>query len=276
VGDYFRGSRFFVALKRVCIDFFERDKGMTENFYDRVAKKFGVDEPKIQYSTVYRGEAPEDVFRRMVVDVAGSEKVALDVGCGNGLFACEMEQHFGQVVGIDTSVERLKQAEEVARELGATNVRFEKQDAKRTTFEDGMFDVIYNRRGPNFYQEGFRVAKESSRMVLILIGERDTWELQQVFGRGQGFHEWQRSALEWSKEQGRRAGFEVVYGQDFFYDEYYASYQDLEIFLQSVPIFEDFDMEGDRERLERYVEKFRGKRGILLERHRIVVKMVKR
>ncbi len=248
---------------------------MAENFYDRVAKKFGVAEPKIRHTTVYRGEAPEVVFKRKIVEAAGAEKVALDVGCGSGLFTCEMARHFGQIVGIDTSIERLKQAEAVAQELGIANARFEGQDARRTTFGDGEFDVIYNRRGPNFYQEGFRVAKEGGTMVFISIGERDTWELKRVFGRGQGFHEWQRSALEWSQEQGRQAGLRVVYGQDFFYDEYYASYQDLEVFLQSVPIFEDFDVEGDRERLERYVERVQGERGIQLERHRFVVVMVK-
>jgi SAM-dependent methyltransferase len=248
---------------------------MTENFYDRVAKKFGVGEPKIQHTTAYRGEAPEGVFKRKIVEMAGREKRALDVGCGSGLFACEMAGHFGQVIGIDTSIERLKQAEEVARELGVGNVGFERQDARGTTFEDESFDVIYNRRGPSFYQEGFRVAKKGGKMVWISIGEKDTWELKQVFGRGQGFHEWPKTALEWAEEQARQAGFRVVYGQDFFYDEYYASHQDLEVFLRSVPIFEDFDVEGDRARLEQYVERFQEEQGIRLERHRYVVEMVK-
>jgi SAM-dependent methyltransferase len=275
VGDSCEGARGFLLSENE-YRFQERDRPMADNFYDRVAKKFGVGEPKIVHTTVYRGEAPEVMFRRKVLDVAGMERVALDVGCGSGLFACEMAGHFGKIVGIDTSIERLRQAETMASDLGVENVRFEEQEAKRTTFEDGTFDVIYNRRGPNFYQEGFRVARRNGVMVLILIGERDTWELKQVFGRGQGFHEWSKSALEEAKERGRQAGFEVMYGQDFLYDEYYGSYQDLEIFLQSVPIFEDFDVDGDRERLEQYVERFQEARGIRLERHRVVVVMVRK
>ncbi len=62
-----------------------------------------------------------------------------------------------------------------------------------------------------------------------------------------------------------------MFAQDYLYDEYYASYEDLDLFLQGVPIFEDFDSEKDREFLEEYVTRFKTKKGIKFPRHRIVM-----
>ncbi len=69
--------------------------------------------------------------------------------------------------------------------------------------------------------------------------------------------------------------FEVVYRQDVLYDEYFASYHDLDVFLQGVPIFEDFDLEKDRISLEAYVARFQTDKGIHLPRHRFLVVAVK-
>ncbi|HAT46669.1 MAG TPA: hypothetical protein DCS90_16345, partial [Ktedonobacter sp.] len=64
-------------------------------------------------------------------------------------------------------------------------------------------------------------------------------------------------------------------GQDFLFDEYYASYDDLNRFLQGVPIFEDFDSEKDRRHLEAYAAKFQTDKGIHLPRHRFVAVAMK-
>jgi len=67
----------------------------------------------------------------------------------------------------------------------------------------------------------------------------------------------------------------VLFGQNFLFDEYYASYHDLDLFLQGVPIFEDFDSEKDRKLLEAYVAASQTEKGIRLPRHRIVIVAVK-
>ena len=63
----------------------------------------------------------------------------------------------------------------------------------------------------------------------------------------------------------------TVFAKDYFCDEYYATYKDLDIFLQGVPIFEDFDSEKDRGLLEKYVEQYKTEKGIKLPRHRVVI-----
>lgn len=49
----------------------------------------------------------------------------------------------------------------------------------------------------------------------------------------------------------------------------------LYLFLQSVPIFEDFDSEQDRARLEAYVAASQTDKGIHLSRHRFVAVALK-
>lgn len=48
------------------------------------------------------------------------------------------------------------------------------------------------------------------------------------------------------------------------------SIDEMDRFLQGVPIFEDFDSDKDRNNLETYCKKFKTPRGILLPRHRVV------
>ena len=186
-----------------------------------------------------------------------------DLGCGDGRFTLRMAGYFREIVGIDSSVERLKLAQA------------EQQLQERTSFAGNIFDLVYSRRGPTPYQECYRITKPKGYFLTISIGEKDAWELKQTFGRGQGYGAWKTSAIEQAEERLQRVGFEVVYRQDVLYDEYFASYHDLDVFLQGVPIFEDFDSEKDRLSLEAYVARFQTDKGIHLPRHRFLVAAVK-
>jgi len=77
--------------------------------------------------------------------------------------------------------------------------------------------------------------------------------------------------LDKDKKKLKEKGYKIIFAQDYFYDEYYVFYEDLDLFLQGVPIFEDFDSEKDRKFLEEYVTKFKTEKGIRLSRHRVVV-----
>src|SRR5260370_8031835 len=99
---------------------------------------------------------------------------------------------------------------------------------------------------------------------MISIGEKDALDLKEIFGRGQGYKHRNTSALEWAQAGLQQAGFTVIYGQEVSYDEYYASLDNLDRFLQGVPIFEDFDSEKDRTLLETYPAPFQTDKGIRL------------
>jgi len=244
---------------------------MAEEFYDKFARKFGTNAPDIAFTSEYPQGDPEVLFGQKLVEVGGAHKTALDVGCGSGGFTLRMSQHFLQVIGIDHSKDRVKQARAEQHLQGNKNVVFEVQNAKQTTFTPDTFDVVYSRRGPTDYAEYFRILKTGGYVVVIGIGEQDAWELKNTFGRGQGFREWKTTALALAIEHLKEVGYSVLSSQDVHYDEYYATYNNLDLFLQSVPIFEDFDSEKDRPLLETYVTAFQTSKGIHLPRHRFVV-----
>lgn len=248
---------------------------MAEQFYDKVAKKFGTLEDIPQPLAQYPHGNPEATFEQRLLELSGKDKIALDLGCGDGGFTLRIAEHFQEIVGIDSAVERLKLARVRQQEAGNSNVRFEEYDAYQSSFADNSFDLVYSRRGPTPYQECYRVLKSGGHFASINIGERDAWDLKQIFGRGQGYRVWNTPAVEQARKLIMQAGFQVVSEENILYDEYYASFHDLHLFLQTVPIFEDFDTEQDKRLLEEYVKKAQTEQGIHLPRHRYVIVAVK-
>ncbi len=244
-----------------------------EKFYNKVAKKFGgyaYGNYNYKMDSEYPDGNPEKDFKGKLLELKGNKKV-LDVGCGDCKFAFEIAPYFSEIIGIDTSSELLKVANEKKKTLKNNNVSVFFQNAKKTDFDDSSFDIIFCRRGPTYFKEYYRLLNKGGYYLEIGIGEKDTQELQEIFGRGQGFGKWEKSRLIKNIKEFEKAGFEKVFAKDYFYDEYYATYEDLDRFLQGVPIFTDFDSEKDRKKLEEYVGKFKTPKGIRLPRHRIVM-----
>jgi len=247
---------------------------MTTNFYDKVAKKFGgyaFGKSHVEHLSEYPNGDPEKIFKKKLLSLANKNKNALDAGCGDGKFVFQIAKYFLSIIGIDISEELLKIARQKQNILQVKNIIFKFQDANKTSFSDNSFDLIFSRRGPTPFSEFCRLLKSGGYFVGINIGEKDCQDIKEIFGRGQGFGQWNASRLEKDKQELKNAGFEVVYAQDYFCDEYYASYEDLDLFLQGVPIFEDFDSEKDKKFLEEYVAKFKTEKGIRFPRHRVVI-----
>ena len=247
---------------------------MAANFYDKVAKKFGgyaFGKSHVEHLSEYRSGDPEKIFKEKLLGLANKHKNALDAGCGDGKFAFQIAKYFLSITGIDISKELLKIARQKQNNLRVKNVIFKFQDASKTSFSNKSFDLIFSRRGPTPFSEFQRLLKSNGFFVGINIGEKDCQEIKEIFGRGQGFNQWDNSRLEKDKQELKGAGFEIIFAQDYLYDEYYASYEDLDLFLQGVPIFEDFDSEKDKHLLKEYVTKFQTEKGIKFPRHRVVM-----
>lgn len=243
---------------------------MSSNFYDKVAKKFGdYHTAHHKHTTEYPNGDPEKVFKEKLLELVGKDKVALDVGCADGYFTLSVAPYFKKIVAVDLSKGMLKAAENLQKEKSIKNVSFEYQDVRKIPYEDLSFDIVYNRRGSQDFPQFFRVLKNGGYYIEIRIGENDARVLKEVFRRGQGYEKWQ-SVLKEDTEELEKSGFKVMYTKEFFYDEYYLSYGDLDIFLQGVPIFEDFDSVKDRRLLEEYIAKFQTPKGVRLPRHRVV------
>lgn len=248
---------------------------MTDDFYDKVAKKFGgyaygTNNP-IMIRESPNGD-PEKVFKQKLLDLAGKNKKALDVGCGDCKFAFEIADKYSEIIGIDTSKELLEIAKAKKEEKKNQNVSFLLQNASKTEFRDESFDIIFCRRGPTYFNEYYRILKQDGYYIEIGIGEKDSKDIKEVFGRGQDFRRWEdkKTRLQKDSEEMEKFGFKITFAQDYFYKEYYKTIDDLNIFLQGVPIFEDYGLENDRGYLEEYAKKFKTEKGISLPRHRIV------
>ena len=243
---------------------------MTKNFYNKVAQKFGNYHTPAKYSKEYQKGDPEQVFKDKLFALSGNDKRVLDVGCADGRFTLSIASYFQNITAIDLSTGMLEAARKLQQEKAVKNVNFEEQNAKKTTFPDGAFDLVYSRRGPTPFSEFYRLLKPGGSFVGIEIGEKDCQAIKEIFGRGQGYEEWNISRREQVRQELEKSGCITVFAQDYFYDEYYLSYEDLDLFLQGVPIFEDFDSEKDRKYLETYAAQFQTEKGIRFPRHRVV------
>jgi ubiquinone/menaquinone biosynthesis C-methylase UbiE len=67
-------------------------------------------------------------------------EVALDVGCGTGIFSQELAKHVGHVLGLDLSPEMIRVAREQAG--GRQNLEFRVADATSWEFLEDTFDCI--------------------------------------------------------------------------------------------------------------------------------------
>jgi len=243
-------------------------------FYDKLAKKlggYGFANDNLTYRSSYPHGDPEAAFYDAVVEAANQESSALDIGCGDGIFSFRVADRFLKIDGIDNSKELVKIAKQKATELGKQNVQFVFGDAAHMPYETESFDVAFNRRGPSFYDEYYRVLRHGGVYVEIGIGEQDTRSLKEVFGRGQDYMGWVQRRIERDKQAFKQSGFSVVRAEDYFYTEYYPSREMFEVFLEGVPIFEDFDKQADKELLDRFCALHTTENGeIELERHRVL------
>jgi len=244
---------------------------MVQDFYDKVAKKFGNYSNPAKYIQEFPSGAPEEIFKDKLLELSGKDKVVLDASCGDGRFTLSIAPHFKKVIGNDTSKLMLNAAIKLQKEKGIKNVEFIEKNTRALNYPENYFDIIYARRAVAIYPLFYKMLKPRGYFLSIDIGEKDTKDIKVIFGRGQNYGKWNNSVLERDIREIKSAGFEVVYAEDFYYDEYYLSQKDLDIFLQGVPIFEDYDSEKDEKYLEEYVKKFQTRKGINLPRHRVVI-----
>jgi len=243
---------------------------MSFKFYNKVAKKFGRYHTGSKYITEYPKENPKKAFKINLLKLSGKNKIALDIGCADGRFTLSIAPYFKKIIAIDLSEGMLKAAKKLQQQVKINNVNFEKQNASKTSFENNSFDLIYSRRGPTPFSEIFRLLKSGGYFIQIGIGEQDCRKIKEVFDRGQGFGQWDTPIIKIVKQKTQAVGFQTIFAQEYFYNEYYFSYQNLDLFLQGVPIFEDFDSKKDKKLLKKYVNKFKTKKGIKFPRHRVV------
>ncbi|HJY98113.1 MAG TPA: class I SAM-dependent methyltransferase [Patescibacteria group bacterium] len=248
---------------------------MPGDFYDKVAKKFGKYSSGIEYIKECPDGDPEEIFKDQLIKHAGKNIRALDVGCADGRFTLQVAPFFKEILAIDTSEGMLSAAKKFQEEAGVTNVNFEKMDFFNNNLPSDSFNLVNSRRGPTDYPEFYRLLKTKGFYTGIRIGNLDTKELKETFGRGQDYDKMNTPVLESDSKRLKDAGFDITFAREYSYSVYYKSIDDLSKALESVPIFEDYDPVKDRENLEKYAAAHTTPKGIHLPRHRVVFVAIK-
>lgn len=123
---------------------------MSENWYNMIAIRNGGYKSNAIYTV--EGESGEDEFEKRLIDMLPNYESILDAGCGHGDFTLKMAKYAKKIIGFDNSKELLKIAKsmlEDAEEINNVNfVYAHTKNKDEFPFEDGQFDLIYNRRGP--------------------------------------------------------------------------------------------------------------------------------
>lgn len=69
----------------------------------------------------------------------------LDIGCSNGRLVRDMADSAELSVGMDISVEQIREAEALRLKMGADNIAFVVGDVQAPPFRDGVFEVVASR-----------------------------------------------------------------------------------------------------------------------------------
>lgn len=242
-----------------------------KDFWNRVGSKIGYDHSHIKYSNTT--ETGENKFKEIILERSRDSEI-LDIGCADGAFTLKISPHARRITGIDNSVEMIKKAQENKKSSKIENVVFELMDVNDMKFDDNNFDVVFSRRGPatsskKTLSESYRVLKHGGFFAEITIGETDCHDISKIFGRGQMMKtKGHISSLK--RKMMNNTGFVKTDVKEFFYQEKYATLQDLIMLLETTPIIPDFDTNKDSTSIEK-IRKLLGEKDIEIRRHRVVI-----
>ena len=129
-------------------------------WYDMIAKRNGGYKSNAIFTV--EGLSGETVFEERLIKLLGEHDSVLDAGCGHGEFTIRMAKYAKNIIGFDNSRELLTIARSLLEESHAQNVQFVYAWTKGENplpFEDGQFDLIYDRRGPTSIIDHVRVLR---------------------------------------------------------------------------------------------------------------------
>lgn len=116
----------------------------------------------------FRPTYPAELFKQLY-KACHSFEVAVDVGCGSGQFSTPLAEQFVTVIGVDTSVNQLANA-------NAANVNFKQGNAENLPIAAQSADLIVSAQAahwfdlPTFYKEVRRIAKPNAVIALLGYG----------------------------------------------------------------------------------------------------------
>jgi ubiquinone/menaquinone biosynthesis C-methylase UbiE len=138
------------------------------------------------------GILTEQLEQRAIFSLVGdpSGLRVLDVGCGDGVYAVEVSQRGGKVLGLDRSLPMLEAARTRAISSGAC-VRWSQGAAQSLPFRDASFDLVLAVTALCWIPEPVVALKEMNRVLrpggAVIVGELGRWSLWALARRFRGW-----------------------------------------------------------------------------------------
>ena len=214
-------------------------------------------------------------FYEKIKEYTNKDSVCLDLGTGGGEKVLKYYPEVGKIYATDFSGEMIKTAKENLKVYPNRNVEFLQMDNLEITFPDKMFDLISARHTVINAKQIYKTLKDDGILVIEGVDQKDCWELKELFGRGQAFHD-KTPISRIDYEDLKDAGFTKIELVEVLENEYYETEEDLLALLLKTPILDDFSEEDNKKFTHRkeietdlfnkYVNKYKTDKGILLMR----------
>ena len=248
----------------------KKNSNMEKEFYNKIGKIIGWDFSNLKYDVIDNSEF--QYFNEINNNIS-ENTLLLDIGTGGGEKLSNLISNNCLLkIGTDFSEEMIKSAKKNNK---SSNICFFEMDSNNIKFPDCFFDIITARHTPFSAKEIYRLLKTDGMFFSEQIDEDDCRELKEIFGRGQGFNAEQK-LIDIIKSDMKKMKLKTIKFFNILQEEYYKTEEDLLFLLKNTPIIPDFgNVEGDYEKFNKYVEKNRNEKGILLNRCLFGVKAVK-
>lgn len=214
-------------------------------------------------------------FYEKIKEYTNKDSICLDLGTGGGEKVLKYYPEVGKIYATDFSEEMIKTANENLKLYPTRYVEFMQMDNLNMTFPDKMFDLISARHTVIDAKQIYKALKNDGVLVIEGVDKKDCWELKELFGRGQCFHD-KIAISEKDYNDLKEAGFSKIELVEILEDEYYETEEDLLSLLLKTPILDDFSEEDnfefehgkeiENDLLEEYVNRYKTEKGILLKR----------
>lgn len=245
---------------------------MQEKELDYYEKIGNWDFDQIKYKTE---KLTEWDFYGKIKEYTNKDSVCLDLGTGGGEKVLKYYPEVGKIFGTDFSKEMIKTAKENVKMYSNRNIKFMQMDNLNMTFPEKMFDLISARHTVINAKQIYKSLKSDGVLVIEGVDKKDCWELKELFGRGQAFHD-EIAISRKDYEDLKDAGFSEIELVEALENEYYETEEDLLALLLKTPILDDFSEEDNAEFVRRkkiemdlfqeYVNRYKTDKGILLKR----------
>jgi len=214
-------------------------------------------------------------FYEKIKENTNEKSLCLDLGTGGGERVLRDYPEVGMIIATDFSDEMIKTAKKNAKKYSNKRVKFIKMNNLRIDFPKETFDLVSARNTIIDAKQIYNCLTLGGVVVIKGVDKKDCWDIKKMFGRGQAYYD-EIAISEKDYFDLKEAGFKNIEKVEILQNEYYETENDLMALLLKTPILDDFsETKGiefkhreivEKNLFDKYVERYKTERGILLKR----------